>query len=415
MSGKLLLFGGTTEGREIAEYGLPAIYCVATAYGGQMLKAAGNVEIRVGRLDAAQIAALIREQGIACVIDATHPYALEVTSNIRNACADTGAPLRRVRRAGSACAGEITVASCAEAVSALNRFSGKALVTTGSKDLPLFKQVENFSARLFVRVLPCVEAIAQAEALGFKKENIIAAQGPFSVEENVETLRRIGAEIIVTKDGGAQGGFPEKMMAARQLGVKAIVIARPAESGCSVKQAVFWARRKLGVPRPPLFPLNIDIEGEQTVIVGGGAVALRRARTLRQCGARVRVISPETAGFVGFEGSCCEIIDRPYRSGDLDGAILAVAATNDAEVNRLVGAEASEKGIWVNLADSAEDCDFYFPSIIEEGGITISVSAAGMSPALVRSVSDKLRKMLPDFVAEARSEYTLSKKGAVTQ
>lgn len=412
MSGKLLLFGGTTEGREIAEYGLPAIYCVATAYGGQMLEAAGNVEIRVGRLDAEQIEALIREQGIACVIDATHPYALEVTSNIRNACADTGTPLRRVRRVGSACAGDITAASSAEAVSALNRLSGKALVTTGSKDLRLYKQVENFRDRLFVRILPCGEAIAQAEALGFKKENIIAAQGPFTVEENVETLRRIGAEIIVTKDGGAQGGFPEKMMAARQLGVKAIVIARPDESGCSVKQAVFWARRKLGISRPPLFPLNIDIEREQVVIIGGGAVALRRARTLRQCGARVRVISPETAG---FEYGGCEIINRPYRSGDLDGAILAVAATNDAEVNRRVGAEAREKGVWVNLADSAEDCDFYFPSIIEEDGITISVSAAGMSPALVRSVSDKIRKMLPDFVAEARSEYTLSKKGAVTQ
>lgn len=412
MSGKLLLFGGTTEGREIAEYGLPAIYCVATAYGGQMLKAAGNVEIRIGRLDAERIASLIREQEIACVIDATHPYALEVTSNIRNACADTGTPLRRVRRAGSVCAGEIMAASSAEAVSALNRFSGKALITTGSKDLPLFKQVENFSDRLFVRILPCGEVIAQAAALGFKKENIIAAQGPFTVEENVETLRRIGAEIIVTKDGGAQGGFPEKMVAARQLGVKAIVIARPDESGCSVKQAVFWARRKLGVPRPPLFPLNIDIEREQAVIIGGGAVALRRARTLRQCGARVRVISPETAN---FEDCGCEIINRSYRSGDLDGAMLAVAATNDAEVNRRVGAEAREKGIWVNLADSAEDCDFYFPSIIEENGITISVSAAGMSPALVRSVSDKIRKMLPDFVADARSEYTLSKKGAVTQ
>lgn len=413
MSGKLLLFGGTTEGREIAEYGLPTIYCVATAYGAQMLGAADGVEIRVGRLDAAQITALIREQGVACVIDATHPYALEVTANIQKACAETGTPLRRVLRAGSADTGEITAASSAEAVSALNRFSGKALITTGSKDLSLFKQVENFRERLFVRILPCGETIAQAEILGFKKENIIAAQGPFTVVDNVETLRRIGAETIVTKDGGAQGGFPEKMLAARQLGVKAIVITRPDESGCSVKQAVFWARRKLGVPRPPLFPLNIDIEKELAVIVGGGAVALRRAKTLRQCGARVRVISPETAA--GFEGSGCEIIKRSYRCGDLDGAILAVAATNDAEVNQRVGAEAREKDIWVNLADSAENCDFYFPSIIEEDGLTISVSAAGMSPALVRSVSDRIRKMLPDCVAEAKAEYTLSKKGAGTQ
>ena len=91
MKQKLLLFGGTTEAREIAESGLPMICCVATEYGAEVLHEAPGLDVRTGRLDAAGMAALIREEEITVVADATHPYARAVTAEIKKACAETGA------------------------------------------------------------------------------------------------------------------------------------------------------------------------------------------------------------------------------------------------------------------------------------------------------------------------------------
>ena len=93
MKRRILLFGGTTEGRELTRFGLPLIYSVATAYGAELVRGAENTEIAVGRMDAAEMEKFIRESGIACVSDATHPYAREARENIRAACAASGTPL----------------------------------------------------------------------------------------------------------------------------------------------------------------------------------------------------------------------------------------------------------------------------------------------------------------------------------
>lgn len=413
MSGKLLLFGGAVEGREILEYGIPAICCVATAYGAKMLKDIENAEIRVGRLNSEEIASLIKKLGITCVIDATHPYAVAATANIKCACAETCVPLKRVMRASASYGDSIIVDSCADAARVLNEFSGKILLTTGSKDLTQFTVIKDFSERLFIRLLPCEEAIDKAKALGFKKEHIITGQGPFSAEENEELLLRTGAEIIVTKDGGIKGGIKEKLSAAERLGIKVIVIARPSDDGCTVKQAVFWTRRIMGLSRPPLFPMHIDIEKEKAVVAGGGEVAFRRASALKQCGADVTVIAPRL--LPGFENGGYKITKRRYCEGDLEGAKIAVAATDDREVNNLIEAEAKRHGALVNVADLAENCDFYFPSIKEENGITVSVSSAGLSPKLTKIVSHKLCNILPKIIEEAKAEIIVAGEGAREQ
>lgn len=402
MKGGLLLFGGTTEGREILEYGLPAICCVATGYGAEMLSGIQNAEILTGRLDAGQMAELIRTRQIGCVIDATHPYAKEATANIKKACRDTGAPLRRVLREPVAYDGAEVAESCRCAAEMLDRRGGRALLTTGSKEIAAFTAVRDFRERLFARVLPTEEAVAHAEALGFKRENIVAARGPFSVEENEEALRRSGASVLVTKDGGVPGGMGEKLMAAKRLGVDVIVVRRPEDAGCSVRQAVFWARRTLGLSRPPYLPMYTDIENKKAVVIGGGPVALRRAETLALCGARVTVIAPEVVS--GFSGCGRAVIRRRYRRGDLAGADMAVSAADDREVNNLVLSEAKKIGVAANIADSAEDCDFFFPSLTTYGGITLSLSSAGISPKLTKLVSAKLGDILPRVVEEARAE-----------
>lgn len=402
MSGGLLLFGGTTEGREILEHGLPAICCVATEYGAEMLSGIRNAEIRTGRLDAGQIAELIRARQIGCVIDATHPYAKEATANIKKACEETGTPLRRVLREPVAYEGAAVAESCRMAAEMLDRCGGRALLTTGSKEIAAFTSVRDFRERLFARVLPTEEAVAHAEALGFKRENIIAARGPFSAWQNEEALLRTGASVLVTKDGGVPGGMGEKLIAAKKLGVDVIVIRRPDDAGCSVRQAVFWTRRTLGLPRPPYLPMYIDMENKKAVVIGGGHVAIRRAEALARCGARVTVIAPEIVP--GFSDCGCEVIKRRYRDGDLSGAEIAVSATDDREVNRLVLSEAKKTGVAANIADSAEDCDFFFPSMTTYGGITLSLSSAGISPKLTKLVSSRMGEVLPRVVNEARAE-----------
>lgn len=110
------------------------------------------------------------------------------------------------------------------------------------------------------------------------------------------------------------------------------------------------------------FPLFVDLSGKQAVLVGGGAVSARRAAVLLRFGAAVTVVAPElNAPFP--DG--VTYLSRPYAPGDLQGAFLAVAATDDRAVNRAVGEEARRRGIPVSVADCPEECTFFFPAVCE--------------------------------------------------
>lgn len=403
MAGRLLIFGGTTEGRELTQYGLPAVYCTATEYGAALAGDEKCVECRVGRMNAFEIARFIKENGIICAADATHPYAKEASENIAKACAETKTPMIRVGRAACAAAdGVIRVKDAAAAADHLEGVSGCALLTTGSRDIDDFAR-PSLRGRLFARVLPSPDVIEKCAKLGFDAGHIIAMQGPFSVAMNEEMLRMTGAKWMVTKDGGDAGGIREKLDAAENCGVRVIMIERPLEkSEChTVAETVLWARRLLGAPRPPLFPLLTDIEGRPAVIAGGGKVAARRAETLLRCGARVTAVSPEFCE--AFGALSCEKKTKKWEAADLDGAFIAVAATDDPEANRAVTAEARKRGIPVSAADDAGACTFYFPSLINDGEVSVSVSAGALSPVLTHKLADRLRAVWPEWVAEERA------------
>ena len=114
------------------------------------------------------------------------------------------------------------------------------------------------------------------------------------------------------------------------------------------------------------FPLFVDLTGRRCVIVGGGAIAQRRAAVLSRFGAAVTVIAPTWTGGVPE----VEWQARPYAPGDLRGAFLAGAATADRQVNRQVGGGARRLGIPVTVADRREECTFFFPAVCEGGGVT---------------------------------------------
>ncbi|MEG1912148.1 MAG: precorrin-6A reductase [Cloacibacillus sp.] len=403
MTRRLLLFGGTTEARELTRYGLPVIYCAASDYGAELVRGAPGVEVKTGRMDAAEMERFMKENEVACVIDATHPYAREASENIKHAANAAGLPLLRVRRNETPAPDDaVRVKSAAEAAAFIEGERGNVLITTGSKEIEAFASVTD-RKRLFARVLPDALVIQKCAECGFDAGHLIAMQGPFSLRMNEEMLRLSGARWLVTKDGGAAGGTEEKLAAAANCGARVVLIERPHETeGASAARALLWARRHLGVSRPPLFPMLTDIEGRRAVVVGGGAIAARRAKTLRRCGASVYVISPDFCSEIKELG--CTLIKKKFEPSDLDGAVLVAAATNDAEVNKTAADEARRRGIPVSAANDAALCSFYFPSLVNVGEVSASVSAGALSPALTHRLAGRLRAVWESWVSEERLE-----------
>ena len=245
---KVLIFGGTSEGRRLSEClcrnKIAHTLCVATDYGEEVLEPSEYAHVLQGRLDTQQMADLIQSEQCLVVVDATHPYAVEVSKNIRKACEMTEMKYLRFLRAEEAVIdvkNDVIVSSAAEAAAYLDGQEGAIFLTTGSKELPAFTAGVHETERLFVRVLPSVQVVASCRELGLEGKQICAMQGPFSEEMNRALLQQTKASWLVTKDTGITGGFPEKVRAARSLGVRLVIIRRPEESGLdyeSVLQAL---------------------------------------------------------------------------------------------------------------------------------------------------------------------------------
>jgi precorrin-6x reductase len=170
---KVLVFGGTSEEHGLIEQ-LLTLSCavtvsVASEYGKTLIKSdVPNMTVHAGRLDMKQIVRMIQDGGYSCIIDATHPYATEVTKNIRSAAFETGIPYFRLKRDGSELYGVTVVASTGEAAERLKTIYGNILLTTGSKELAAFTEIPDYKTRLYPRVLPAVESIEACLSLGFQ-------------------------------------------------------------------------------------------------------------------------------------------------------------------------------------------------------------------------------------------------------
>ena len=231
---RVVIFSGTTEGRnlsaQLAELGIETVVCVATEYGRVLQEQVPGTHTLTGRLTAAEMAGVL--DGADLCIDATHPYAREVSRNIRLAAGQAGVSCRRLLRQKSPLPTDaVAVDSTEEAATFLAGTEGNILLTTGAKELRAFASLP--SERLYPRVLPMLESLAACEAAGIPRCNIIAMQGPFSYELNYALLKQFHISWMVTKDGGAAGGFEEKVQAARETGTKLVVIRRPQETGDS--------------------------------------------------------------------------------------------------------------------------------------------------------------------------------------
>lgn len=229
---RVVIFSGTTEGRELsaetASMGAETVVCVATEYGKLMQEHVPNTQTLSGRMDAGEMAKVL--SGADLCIDATHPYAKEASRNIRAAAKTANVPYHRLLRRESQLPPDcVLVDSAADAARFLQGTEGNILLTTGAKELAAFSTVER--QRLVPRVLPVQESLAACEEMEIPRGNVIAMQGPFSCELNMALIHQFSIGWLVTKDGGAAGGFAEKAEAAQKTGARLVVIRRPKEDG----------------------------------------------------------------------------------------------------------------------------------------------------------------------------------------
>ena len=233
---KLLLFAGTTEGRELAEYfstcNVQVTVCVATEYGQTLILQRENLSVCAGRLTQQEMEEKIIGEGYDLVVDATHPYAQVVTENIRAACEKTGRPYFRCLRQEESAEGYANVLfaeDTSQAAQMLEEIEGNILLTTGSKELCQYQKVSGFTERFYPRVLPLANVVESCLALGIPAGHLIAMQGPFSEELNLAMIRQWNIRCLVTKESGKAGGFDEKLNAAKKAGILTLVIGRPKE------------------------------------------------------------------------------------------------------------------------------------------------------------------------------------------
>jgi len=357
--------------------------------------------IESGRLDAEGMVSLFRQRIPELLVDATHPYAVEVTKNLKSACATEGIPYLRLSRAATEAEGVILCETIEEAVAWLDRQSGVVLSTIGSKGLHHLTGIRDYENRVYARILPLAEAVEDAVALGFKGSHLICMQGPFTFEMNLAMLRQYKCDYLLTKDSGASGGFDEKLAAAKASGTQVVLVGRPSDSGgLSYEQVlrVITGREEARAPEGKLtyFPMYVNLPGKRVLVVGGGKIAARRIETLLKFDCDITVVSPEVENAILTHSRDERLKLRfgRYSAGDLEGAELALAATNDREVNRRVGLEAKAQGIPVSVADAREECTFYFPAIVEHDGIVIGLSSQGHSHHGVSALAKKLRWIL---------------------
>ena len=163
-----------------------------------------------------------------------------------------------------------------------------------------------------------------------------------------------------------------------------------------------------------LYPVNLVVAGRRCVVVGGGEVAARKVDGLLAAGADVVVVSPSVDPSIRSRADVA-IRERPYRSGDLDGAWLAIAATDDPEVNRQVHDDGEALRVWVNAADDPAACSFTLPAVLRRGPVQIAVSTSGHSPALAAWIRSQIGEilgpevaLLAEWLSEAREEMKAS-------
>lgn len=281
---KILIFAGTTEGRELSEClaasGIAHTVCVATEYGELMLKENPFVTTHSGRMDTEEMKELIGGGKFLAVVDATHPYAEIATQNIKAAVEGMEISYFRLKREMGVSNKDRNVTffgtneACAKA---LEEVRGNILLTTGVKELSKYCVSEKVRERLFVRTLPTLESLSLCVKHGINENRVIAMQGPFTAQMNEALIRQYGISCIVTKMSGVSGGYFEKIEAARKTKVPIFVIGLPKEED---GEPFFEVCKKLGEICGKKIEVEIEAENEIEIVLAGIGMGSRESLTI---------------------------------------------------------------------------------------------------------------------------------------
>lgn len=280
-----VLFAGTTEGRKIsgylAENKICHDVCVATVSGEEVLERSEFVNIHVGRMDAEEIQTFLVEKNPELVIDATHPYAYVVTENVQKACDALGISYMRVERESQNIKDEIvrkhgypSAEACAKA---LCKEAGNIFLSTGSKELKCYMQYPELADRIYVRVLPSIEAISLCKDAGIPEKHIIAMYGPHTSDVNEALFKQYHIRHLVTKESGQAGGYEEKIKAAAAADVTLHVLERAEKiAGISVQECMQQIEKRLGIKKKTSPALHVRLVG-----IGPGGKQLLTMEAMR--------------------------------------------------------------------------------------------------------------------------------------
>ena len=462
---QVILFAGTTEGRLMAEalkeYGNVRIH-VATDYGKHLLpEETEGYKVYEGRLTEEEMVKIIyedkpcNEEGLEehqwqppIIIDGTHPFAIEVSENIKGAAEKTGAKyLRLLRKEVEIQRWEeefknniIKADSIEDAAKILEQLNLPALITTGSKELLPFTKIRDYQNLFTVRILPLKGSLRSALAMGFEGNHIICMQGPFSVEMNIALIRQANAKVLVTKESGTEGGFLEKLEAAKAENIKVVVIRRPFEEigyhveeiknilksegilqgkveknpeekaeknpdnkPISASKKTMDTNKELSPKR--WFPIFLDSSNKNTLIIGGGKIATRRAETLLHFQTTVTIWSEKISNKIREMEKDGEVRVKIEKFSwenleqlDFSKYQMIIAATNDEKLNKYICEKAKNQGKLANNASNRENCNFYFPAISLKKNVTVGISAQGNNHKLASQVRKEVDGLLKKII-----------------
>ena len=229
---KIFLIAGTEDGRKLADClsknNFDVTASVVSDYGRKLLENCAGIKINDKPLDRDALEKILRMENFNCLVDASHPYAKNISANAIDAARAAKIPYVRYERDEIVFAYEkIFHVDSYEAAALKARELGKNIfLTTGSRNLKIF--VDRLGdCNLTVRILPTADVLSQCEILGLTPKQIVAMQGPFSVALNVELFKHAGADVVVTKNSGQIGGADTKLEAAQLLNLPVVMIDRP--------------------------------------------------------------------------------------------------------------------------------------------------------------------------------------------
>lgn len=384
---RVLLFGGTTEGRELAlwlrDAGIPALSHVATDYGEALLREEA-LPAEYGRLDAAEMEHLLRTGDFFATLDATHPFATEVSKNIRAAAAAAGVRYYRILRGeGSASEAEeaeeiearLRARGCfrlfdsqQEAADWLAKTEGPIFLATGSKELKAYAALPR--ERLTVRILPGEEALRKAAEAGIQPDHIIAMQGRSSVVLNRALLQQCSAKFLVTKQSGKPGGYLEKLRAAEALGICFVAIRRPAErEGYTLSEIKALLRARYAA----------------------GVIPERREGMQEESRTEIRTESKEKAeGRAEVETKAEATAKAEGKAGKKQVSIVGIGPGETSQLTFAAGQCIAEAGLIIG----ASRMNAFAEAFLRELGLTVPPTVASYKP-----------EEIARLVAESRAEH----------